>query len=106
MDKIFAINIAYAADSSLTISQLLGNVESVLRQSIGILFVLATVVFLWGVIQYVIAGGDEDKIKTANDYIVWGLVGLFVMLTMWGIVYSVTYLFFPSGGSYAPSTCT
>ena len=91
----------------MTISQLLGNIESVLRRSIGILFVLATVVFLWGVIQYVIAGGDEDKIKTAKDYIVWGLVGLFVMLTMWGIVYAVTGLFFTggSGSSYATSTC-
>ena len=78
----------------MTIATLLGNIESVLRQLIGILFILATVVFLWGIIQYVIAGGDEDKIKIAKSYIVWGLVGLFVMLTMWGIVYAVRDLFF------------
>ena len=78
----------------MTISQLLGNVEAVFRQLIGILFVVATVVFIWGVIQYVIAGGDEDKISNAKNVIVWGLVGLFVMMMMWSIVTAVKALFF------------
>ena len=78
----------------MTISQLLGNVEAVFRQLIGILFVVATVVFIWGVIQYVIAGGDEDKLSNAKNVIVWGLVGLFVMMMMWSIVTAVKALFF------------
>jgi len=78
----------------MTISQLLGNVEAVFRQLIGILFVVATVVFIWGVIQYVIAGGDEDKLSNAKNVIVWGLIGLFVMMTMWSIVTAVKALFF------------
>ena len=78
----------------MTISQLLGNVEAVFRQLIGILFVVATVVFIWGVIQYVIAGGDEDKLSNAKNVIVWGLIGLFVMMMMWSIVTAVKALFF------------
>lgn len=78
----------------MTISQLLGNITSVLSQSANVLMVLATVVFLWGIIQYVIAGGDEKKIETAKSYIVWGIVGLFVMLTMWGLTRSICSMFF------------
>ena len=78
----------------MTISQLLGNVEAVFRQLIGILFVVATVVFIWGVIQYVIAGGDEDKLSNEKNVIVRGLIGLLVMMTMWSIVTAVKALFF------------
>lgn len=78
----------------MTISMLLGNIESVLRQSINVLMVLATVVFLWGIILYVIAGGDKEKIETAKNYIVWGIVGLFVMLTMWALTRSICSMFF------------
>lgn len=70
----------------MTISQIFGNIETVVRQAIGLLFVVATFVFLWGVVTYVIAGGDEKKVSEAKSYIIYGLVGLFVMVAMWGIV--------------------
>lgn len=60
-----------------------------LNQIIGLLFVAATVVFLWGVIKYVVAGGDEKKLDEGRNFIIYGLIGLFVMLAMWGIVRAV-----------------
>ena len=48
--------------------------------------IVATVVFLWGVIRFITAGGDEDKIREGRSLIIWGLIGLFVMVAVWGIV--------------------
>ena len=65
-----------------------------MNQLIGLLFVVATLVFLWGVIRYVIAGGDEDKLKEGRQYIIYGLIGLAVMLAVWGIVNAVVTTLF------------
>ena len=67
-------------------NDLLANTNRVLLSVIPVLMVLATVVFLWGVVMYVIAGGDEEKLGRAKGYIVAGIIGLFVMLAVWGIV--------------------
>ncbi|OGF90704.1 hypothetical protein A3H65_03525 [Candidatus Giovannonibacteria bacterium RIFCSPLOWO2_02_FULL_45_14] len=53
---------------------------------IPLLFAIATIVFLWGVILYITAGGDEEKRKEGRNYIIFGLIGLFVMVSIWGIV--------------------
>src|SRR3989344_2717612 len=53
---------------------------------INFLLVLATLVFLWGIIKYVSAGGDATKIKEARSYILWGLIGLAIMGSVWALV--------------------
>jgi len=79
-----------------TISGILDNLEAVVRQIITLLFVVATAVFLWGIINYVIAGGDEKKLDQAKNYIIYGLIGLFVMVAVWGIVNAVCNSLFGS----------
>ena len=51
------------------------------------LFVLATVIFLWGIIQYVIGSkGDEKKLEKGKQIMLWGIVGMVIMAAAWGIV--------------------
>src|SRR3989338_8975037 len=71
-------------------NDLLGNVKRVLLLIIPVLMILATVVFLWGIVMYVIAGGDEEKLSTAKGYIIAGIIGLFVMVAVWGIVQALS----------------
>lgn len=66
--------------SSATVESLLRSiVTKVVVPFMNFLLVLATLVFLWGVIQYVIAGDSSDKTERAKRHIVWGLIGLAVM---------------------------
>lgn len=53
---------------------------------IPLLFVLATVAFIWGVIQYYLNPANEEKRKKGKEFIFGGLIALFVMLSVWGIV--------------------
>ena len=78
----------------ITIGSLLNNVGQVANRAISLLFVIATLVFLWGIIRYVIAGEDEEKLKEGRQYIIYGLVGLAVMLAVWGIVGAVVTTLF------------
>lgn len=70
------------ADLSDTISQFQGYA----LQAINFLLVLATLVFLWGILKYITAGGDAAKIAEARSYILWGIIGLAVMASVWAII--------------------
>jgi hypothetical protein len=67
-----------------------------------IVFGVATLVFLWGVIQYVIAGGDEKKGDKARSYMMYGIIGLAVMAGVWGFVNLLLVTLFNGTGLNAP----
>jgi hypothetical protein len=43
--------------------------------------------FLWGVIQYITAGADEEKRAGARNYMIYGIIGLFVLVSVWALVF-------------------
>lgn len=59
---------------------------------IPMLMTLAVVYFIWGVIQYTLSADDEAK-KGARTKVTQGLIGLFVIISFWGIVriFSTTF---------------
>ena len=65
---------------------LIGTFQGILGAIIPFFMILATVIFLWGVIQYITAGGEEEKIKSGRTYMLWGIIALFVMIAVWGLV--------------------
>ncbi len=56
-----------------------------LNISIPILISLATVYFIWGVVNYVM-GSSEDAKKEGKNRMIWGLIGLAVITSVWGLV--------------------
>lgn len=82
-----AIALAQTTGNGATVESLLQSISTtIINPLINFLLVLATMVFLWGVIQYVIAGESADKAQKARNQIVWGLVGLAIMAGAKGIV--------------------
>lgn len=53
---------------------------------IPVLLSVALVIFLWGVLKYVSSGDDEEKRNSGRNFIVYGIIGLFVMVSVWGLV--------------------
>ena len=58
---------------------------------ISLLIAVAVVIFLYGVVKYITAAGNEEKRKEAKDAMIWGIVGLFVMVAVWGLVNLLYY---------------
>ena len=42
--------------------------------------------FIWGVVQYVINSGEEAKKDKGKQFMLWGLIALTVMVSVWGLV--------------------
>lgn len=47
---------------------------------------VAFLVFILGVGRFIKAAGNEKEIKDSKNLLIWGIVGLFVMVTIWGII--------------------
>jgi hypothetical protein len=50
------------------------------------LVTVGLVAFLFGLLRYVSAGDDEEKIKQGRNFMLYGIIGLFVMVSVWGLV--------------------
>ncbi len=72
-------------DLNVTITNFTGYARNI----INFLLVIATLVFIWGIVKYITAGGDATKVGEARNYIIWGLVGLAVMSSVWALTYWV-----------------
>ena len=58
----------------------------VLNALIPLLIGLALVGFLWGVAQFILAADDVTKRKEGGKKMLWGIIALFVMISVWGLV--------------------
>ncbi len=58
---------------------------------VPVLFAVAFIVFLWGVFQAFILGANDDEKKGhGKNLMLWGLIGFFVMVSVWGLVNILT----------------
>jgi Na+/proline symporter len=72
--------------------EVLGIVEQLINIIIPIIVALGVLFFFWGVIQYVTAK-DEEKKKEARSTMISGIVGLFVIVALWGIIALISNTF-------------
>jgi hypothetical protein len=75
-----------------TIQSVICTVGNILDTLIPILIVAGIVFFVWGVVQYVIASDEEAK-KKGKNRMIYGIIGLVVIVAMWGLVGIVTNTF-------------
>jgi len=86
-----------------TFDSVLVQIKGWLTSIIGLLFILVTLYFIWGIIKYVMANGDEKKLTDGKQHMLWGIIGMAVMAAAWGIV-KVIIDTFGVGGGTIPTT--
>jgi hypothetical protein len=63
---------------------IIGIIIGYFNQALALLMGVALIIFVWYVIQYFIKP-NEDR-KNASSYVMWSLIGFFVILSFWGLV--------------------
>ncbi len=51
-----------------------------------LVFAVAFIVFMWGVFQYLIATNDPGARSEGTQHILWGVIGMAIMLSAYGII--------------------
>ena len=58
---------------------------------VPVLFAIAFIVFLWGAFSTFILGANSGEAKeNGKNLMLWGLIGFFVMVSVWGLVNILT----------------
>lgn len=74
-------------------AQQLTNVEAFftsIGRIVGVLLpivvALALLAFFWGLAKFIFSAGNEEAKEEGKRIMIWGLVALFVMVSVWGLV--------------------
>lgn len=53
---------------------------------IPLLGAIAFLVFVYGVAKFIRSAGSEKDLKDSKNILIWGVIGLFVLVSVWGII--------------------
>lgn len=86
-----AARAAATATKKPTLGSLITDTLTLIIRPLGtLLLAAAVVVFFWGVVKYMSSLGDEKKRADGKYMMAWGIVALFVMVSVWGLVAIIT----------------
>jgi uncharacterized membrane protein YfcA len=60
--------------------------EAILQPIITLLMALAVAYFLFGVMKFVKDQGSEEAQVEGKKHMLWGIIGLFIMVSVYGIL--------------------
>lgn len=60
--------------------------DAILQPLIYLLLAGAVVYFLWGIYKFVAGQNNEENQEEGKKHMVWGIVGLVIMVSVWGIL--------------------
>ena len=67
-------------------TSILSQVQGIVTTLIPFMFALAFLFFLFGLVKFMFSAGNEDAKDNGRRIMIWGIVILFVMVAVWGIV--------------------
>jgi len=76
--------IVFAA--ATTIQGLIGIIVGILRLLVPVVIALALLYFFWGLAKFILRADDEAEREKGKQIMLWGIIALFVILTIWGII--------------------
>ena len=83
---------------------LLNLIQTIVSKAIPILVAVALLYFIWGLIEFITSAGGE-KHEEGKTKMWWGIIALFVIVSIWGIVGYIGNVFgISQGGSATPPT--
>ena len=64
-------------------------ISQVVRYILGVIAVLATLMFIWGGFLMLTSGGSSERIKQAKETLAWAAIGVVVIMLSWAIIVTV-----------------
>ena len=78
---------AVSATADLTFFDgLVTSLSAVITALIPVIIALGILLFIWGLVKFIMASGDEEAAAEGKRLMIWGVIALFVIVTVWGLV--------------------
>ncbi len=79
-------SLALAQQGFVNLSNIVTWIARIIQQLIPVAFGLAILGFFWGLAKYIFSAGNEESKVQGKSIMIWGLVAIFVMASVSGIV--------------------
>jgi large-conductance mechanosensitive channel len=100
MFSFFGIRFAEAAVDMTAFGNVVNPiVNNIVYPIIQLMFGLAVVFFVYGALQFVFHGADEKAREKGKATLLYGTIGMFIMVSAWGIVYLISNTVFGLSGN-------
>lgn len=87
-----------AAAAPRTFKELADLIVQILDTGTGLLILTGVVIYFWGISTNILKMKDEGG-KVFKAYFLWGIIALFVMVSIWGIIELLQNTLFGSDGT-------
>ena len=82
-------------------AKLISNIKVyILNPIIGFMFAVAVVMFIYGIVEYIWSADNEDKVAVGKKHMIWGIIGIFVMIGVYGILNILSGFWWDIGSGY------
>ncbi|MBC7836948.1 hypothetical protein H7X87_04210 [Acetobacteraceae bacterium] len=81
------------------------NLTAIVNTAIPLLIALALLTFFWGLVRYLWKAGGSKGEGQSKNLMIWGLIALFVMVSVWGIINLAQGAFGITGNERVPLPC-
>lgn len=72
--------------TAATIQGFTDSLRSIVSGLVPLLSGVALLYFVWGMVTYIAKSGSEDGQREGQSKMIWGVVALFVIIAVWGLV--------------------
>lgn len=81
----------------MTVDQFISNLaNTIINPLLLLLFAFAVMYFLWGVLKYIKGADDPGTRQEGATHIFYGLIGMLIMVGVYGILEMITNTIFSS----------
>jgi hypothetical protein len=77
------------------IKELIIAVSLLVSKLIVIMMGVGVLVFFWGLVKFLFQGGDEKAVSQGKNTMLWGIISLFLMTTIWGVIQFIQIALLP-----------
>lgn len=69
-----------------TFQDLMTTFQGVISPLVPLIVSLGVLIFFWGLIKYIRSADDPKTREEGRQLIIYGVIAIFVMISMWGLV--------------------
>jgi len=89
INRLFTISLTVwlpGLANAQTFRTVVNDITGLVQSVIPILVSVALLVFILGLADYIFQAGDQSAVETGKNRMIAGVVGLFVIAAVWGLV--------------------
>ncbi len=91
MKKVILATLAFApafafAQQLSNVSTLVSSIGNIVRLALPVVVAIALLAFFLGLVKFIFAQGNEEAKTEGKKIMLWGIIALFVMVSVWGLV--------------------